>query len=258
MCTGVIALVVIPSVILFIYSQNRIIKLKQQIHENDLAHHRELLNIIISSQENERRRIGHDLHDVVGGELSNLRFLISQLENTGIKDHELNPLAQTYKRLIDRIIENTRDISHNLSPPTLELFGFSTALEELKDMVCKGDRSFVTIIDNAGNATEKLIYQVALVLFRVLQELITNTVKHSGAKNIFITLFIENGLLVIHYTDNGAGYNPGDQKNKKGMGMQNIIYRLNMIDAKYIIKTAENEGFSMFISIDPGKQNLLS
>lgn len=258
MYTGVIALVVILSVILYIYNQNEIIKLKQQIHKNRLGHQRELLNVIINSQENERRRIGHDLHDVVGGELSNLRFLIYQLENTQKEDHELNALAQIYKKLIDRIIQSTRDISHNLSPPALELFGFSAALEELKETVGKGDHSFITIIDNAQGATERLIYPVALALFRVLQELITNTIKHSGAKNIFITLFIENRLMVIHYSDNGSGYNPDDKKNKKGMGMQNIVYRLNMIDAKYTIKTAENKGFSMFISIDPENQNLLS
>ena len=258
MCTGVIALAVILSVILFICNQKRVIKLKQQIQKNDLAHQRELLNVVINSQEDERRRIGHDLHDVVGGELSNLRFLIYRLENTQKKDHELNTLIQVYKKLIDRIIQNTRDISRNLSPPTLELFGFSAALEELKDIVCKDDRSYVTIINNAHDATEKLIYQVALALFRILQELITNTRKHSDAKNIFITLFIENGLLVIHYADNGIGYNPNDEKNKKGMGTQNLKYRLNMIDAKYIIKTAENQGFSMFIYINPEKQNLLS
>lgn len=258
MYTGVIALVVIPSVILFICNQNKIIKLKQQITDNKLGYQRELLNVLINSQENERMRIGHDLHDVVGGELSNLRFLIGQLENSQKESHELNALVQIYKKLIDSIIQRTRDISHNLSPPALELFGLSTALEELKDMFCKEDHSFITINDDAQNATGALNYQVALALFRVLQELITNTIKHSGAKNIFITLLIENGLLEIRYTDNGTGYNPEDQRNKKGMGMQNIICRLNIIDAKYIIETAENKGFSMFIFIDPQYQNLPS
>lgn len=255
MCSCGVALLVISFVMLFIRNQNKLIRNRQQTHDAELAHQRELLSTIINSQENERKRIGQDLHDQVGGSLSNLRILINRLHETGKKEYDLEETVQFYKQLIDRIIDDMRNISHNLSPPALSLFGFSEALEELKDIVSKGDDSFITILNHAEGATEKLPYPVALALVRVLQELITNTLKHSGAKRIGISLFIENKLIVIHYTDDGVGYDMEDKELKKGMGMQNIESRLNIINASYTIKTTTGGGFSLFIFIDPEKQN---
>ncbi|MGZ3752515.1 MAG: sensor histidine kinase, partial [Mucilaginibacter sp.] len=250
-----IALLVISFVILFIRNQNKLIRSRQQSHDAELAHQRELLSTIINSQENERKRIGQDLHDQVGGSLSNLRILINRLHETKQNENDLGEAIRLYKQLIDKIIEDMRNISHNLSPPALALFGFSEALEELKDIVCKGDDSFITILNHAAGSTEKLEYTVALALIRVLQELITNTLKHAAAKRIGISLFIENELLIIHYTDDGVGYDMEDKEIKKGMGIQNIESRLNIINARYTIKTGKGEGFSLFILIDPEKQN---
>jgi signal transduction histidine kinase len=249
MCTGGTALLVISFVLLFIRNQNRLFQQKESAYQAAMDHQKDLLHAVINSQEEERKRIGQDLHDEVGGSLSNLRILINQAKDTSVAESITS--ATTYKQLIDKIIQNVRNISHSLSPPGLELFGFSEALEEIKDIVSKGDDSFISITNHAGAATDALLKPVALALIRVLQELVTNTLKHSGADHIGISLFIKNNLLFIHYTDNGIGYDMEDAKLKKGMGMQNIESRLNMIKARYTIRTAQNDGFSMFIYIDP-------
>lgn len=252
MCTGGIALLVISFVILFIRNQNKLFKHKQKLHDAELSHQKDLLGTIIKSQEEERKRIGQDLHDEVGGSLSNLRMLINRFEQQKKEGANLTENASdVYKTLIDKIVEDVRNISHNLSPPGLALFGFAEALEELKDVVSKGDDSFISITNHAEAASDKLVYPVALALVRILQELITNTLKHSSAKRIGISLFMEDELLAIHYTDDGVGYNLENKKAKKGMGMQNIESRLDIINATHTIQTAENKGFSMFIYLDP-------
>jgi len=251
MSTGGIALLVISFVILFIRNQNKLLNHRQKLHEAALSHQKELLRTVIKSQEEERKRIGQDLHDEVGGSLSNLRMLMNRFDGKN-KDvsEEQKEAVNVYRQLIDKIVQDVRNISHNLSPPGLALFGFSEALEELKDVVSKGDDSFISITNHAEAASEKLAYPVALALVRVLQELITNTLKHSGAKRIGISLFMEKeDLLAIHYTDDGVGYD--GKLSKKGMGMQNIESRLDLINSTYTVQTAINKGFGMFIYVNP-------
>lgn len=252
MCTGGIALLVISFVILFIRNQNKLLKQRENLHLAAMDHQKNLLHAVIHSQEEERKRIGQDLHDEVGGSLSNLRMLINRLDNqAGEADGE--PLGGMYKQLIDKIIDDVRNISHNLSPPGLELFGFSEALEDLKDTLTKGQDSFISITNHAVKSTDALPKHVALALIRVLQELVTNTLKHAKANYIGISIFMKNDLLSIHYTDNGIGYDVEDKKIKKGMGMQNIESRLMMVNARYSVKTTVGRGFAMFIYLDPVK-----
>lgn len=245
LCTGGICLLVISFVILFINNQKKLLRNRQQIHESEMSYQKELMRVVLQSQEEERKRIGQDLHDDVGGSLSNLRMLINR--NDLPEERENSAVIANHKLLIDKIIQDVRNISHNLSPPALALFGFTVALEELVDSINDADNSLITLINDEEAITDKLPYDMALALIRVLQELISNTIKHGKAKRIEISIFMKNGLLAIQYIDEGAGYDPGDQKNRKGMGMQNIESRLNMINAAYTVKTAPGSGFSMFI-----------
>jgi signal transduction histidine kinase len=248
LCTGGISLLVISFVILFINNQKKLLRNRQQLHESEMSYQKELMRVVLQSQEEERKRIGQDLHDDVGGSLSNLRMVINR--NELYNEQAGGSAAERHKLLIDKIIQDVRNISHHLSPPALALFGFTVALEELIDSINDEDNSLITLINDAEAITDKLSYDMALTLIRVLQELISNTVKHGGAKRIEISIFMEKGLLAIQYRDEGLGYDPGDQKNRKGMGMQNIESRLNMINATYTVKTAPGSGFSMFIVLN--------
>ena len=246
LCTGGISLLVISFVILFINNQKKLLRNRQQLHESEMSYQKELMRVVLQSQEEERKRIGQDLHDDVGGSLSNLRMLINRNELS----KEQGSGAESHKLLIDKIIQDVRNISHHLSPPALALFGFTVALEELIDSINDEDNLLITLKNDAEVIPDKLPYDMALALIRVLQELISNTVKYGRARRIGVSIFIENGLLAIQYSDDGAGYDPGDQKNRKGMGMQNIESRLNMINATYTVKTAPGSGFSMFIVLN--------
>lgn len=248
LCTCGIFLLVVSFVVLFINNQRKLLRSKQQIHNAEMSYQKELMRVVLQSQEEERKRIGQDLHDGVGGSLSNLRMLINRRELA--KPQESGTVIAAHKLLIDKIIQDVRNISHHLSPPALALFGFTVALEELIDSINDEDGSLIKVTNDVEAITDKLPYDIALALIRVLQELISNTIKHGHAKRIEVSIFTENELLAIQYRDEGIGYDCGDQRNRKGMGMQNIESRLNIINATYTVKTAPGAGFSMFILLN--------
>lgn len=123
--TGGVFLLVISFIVIFIRHQNKLLKQKDRAQQAELLHQQELLKTIIVSQETERKRIGQDLHDDVGTALSNLRITIEMFDEmspSGYHDFSMN-----CRQLIDRVVTDVRQISHNLSPPGIELYGFGGA-----------------------------------------------------------------------------------------------------------------------------------
>ena len=221
----------------FIKAQKRMLAQKEAMQKAALMHKEELLHSTIRSQEEERKRIGRDLHDDVGSALSNLRMVI------GTSDAQAGN-----KPLIDNIITTVRNISHTLSPPGLELFGLDHALRELCDTFNISGKISLQINNNAVTETENIASQSALGIYRVMQELITNTIKHANATLINISIEEQEDNLIFLYTDNGVGIDVEKQK-RSGMGMQNIEARLSMINAAYKITSSPGNGFSISIQL---------
>jgi len=228
----------------FLKYQRNISRQKEVMQKAQLDHGEQLLNATLLSQEEERKRIGQDLHDEVGAALSNLKMMMAQ--NIGTTNDK-------HKPLIDNIITTVRNISHTLSPPGLDLFGLEFILHELFDTVNASGGIVVHFENEAVEKTEGLNKKTALALYRVIQELLNNTIKHAEAKNAFVAFIFEDGIMIMTYRDDGKGMAGGSNK-KHGMGMQNIEARLKMIPAAFEIITAEGKGFFIKIMIPENKQ----
>jgi signal transduction histidine kinase len=220
----------------FVRYQRNIARQKEVMQKAELDYGEQLLNATLLSQEEERKRIGRDLHDDVGASLSNLKMIMAQSEDTTGK----------HKPLIDNIISTVRNISHSLSPPGLDLFGLEFTLQELFDNFTASGIIHLHFENRLGTALDALDKKTTLALFRVIQELLNNTVKHAKAKNVTLQFFMENGKPVMSYRDDGKGM-PAEKIKRSGMGMQNIEARLRMIQAAFEITTGEDKGF--FIKI---------
>lgn len=240
-------MLVISFVLMFIRNQNRLLKQQRQLQQAEMAHQQELLQTVFESQEAERKRIGQDLHDDVGTALSNLRITIEMFNrNAGAN---LTTFKESSKSIIDKVIQDVRHISHNLSPPGIELYGFMGAVEELCEFITQSGRVTVAINNQAGNLPDTLKQSTAIALYRVMEELLNNTIKHAEATQVSIDLApIENGI-TIAYSDNGIGM-PAGSEIKKGMGILNIESRLCIVGASYIISAPGNGGFSILITLD--------
>jgi signal transduction histidine kinase len=222
-------------VLFFLRYQRKAQQQREALQQAELTYSENLLNAALQSQEEERKRIGRDLHDDVGASLANLRMVLAQ-----------QAAGPAYKPLIDHIITTVRTISHSLSPPGLDLFGLEHTLHELCDTFNTAGQLQLRFINEAGDRVDALPNEVALALYRVVQELLSNTIKHAEAKKVDL-VFSQNGNgIMLRYTDDGKGMAPEKAK-KSGMGMQNIAGRLRMIQASYEVDTSPGNGFSMTI-----------
>jgi signal transduction histidine kinase len=225
--------------------QNKLIA-AQKMQESEILHQKHLMQSVISSQEAERRRIGMDLHDEVGAALSTLRI---KIEKHAADDVKTGDPAADFKADIDTIIANMRNISHALSPRISGSFGFYDAVHELSDNVNRSGK--ITMFVNFDD--EKLPAfaneQAPMAIYRVLSELINNTIKHASAKNIMLAVEITGHKMEINYQDDGIGISQKTITNSNGMGMQNIESRLSIIGAGWQIQNPESGGYGVIISV---------
>jgi signal transduction histidine kinase len=168
-------------VYIFIAYQRRVAKQKEEMFRAETEHQKDLLQSVITSQEAERKRIGMDLHDEVGAALSTLRIKIEK--NAG-EETIANEQIANYKSDIDKIIANMRNISHALSPRISGNFGFYDAIHELSDGVIRSGKINMTVNFDEHKLPVFTNDQAPMALYRVIAELINNTLKHAKAKNI--------------------------------------------------------------------------
>lgn len=245
---GGVFMLVVAFILIFIRHQNKLLKQQRQLQQAQIAHQQELLLTVIESQEAERKRIGQDLHDDVGTALSNLRIIIERFGQDSY--HNPETFKITGKKIIDKVIQDVRFISHNLSPSGIELYGLMGALEELCEFISVAHRLQIDISNHTVNMPDQLDQTTALSLYRVMEELLNNTIKHAGASRVNIGFEAAEGLLLVSYSDNGRGIAPASQ-DKRGMGLLNIESRLGIIGATFTILAPQGSGFNILIKIKP-------
>lgn len=248
---GMAGTLLLCGAIIFFYIryQKKFYSQRTQIQQAELDYQVSLLHATIQSQEKERKRIGRDLHDDVGAALANMRLAISNLARQESLTTIKNDVVHC-RQLTDDIIETVRNISHTLSPSGLELFGLADSIEELCEHRSKHSTLSISFDNRVQPSLKDLSPDVAIALYRVVQELLTNTFKHAEAGKVTIVLYSEADKLLLNYADDGKGIDMQQQNKTKGIGMHNIETRLNMIQALYETGT-EGKGFSIHISV-PG------
>lgn len=223
------------------YSQKKLLR-KQVLHQEQLLHS----NIL--TQEEERKRIAQDLHDDIGSKLNVVLLNIYRLKEVAMKSTDVSEITDEVESVIHKTIDSTRRISHELLPPTLEEFGLIEAIHEFQYSYNQAGSVKMTLEleEDPINIEDKLI---ELNLFRVLQELTNNSIRHGGASKIEVKVHSEKERLVFEYSDNGAGFDISHVEQKKGLGMKNIESRLKMIDADYSYKTEIGAGLKLTVSV---------
>jgi signal transduction histidine kinase len=240
------AVIVVFFILLQMRNQNKILHQKRKIQEAEIAHQKDLLQSVITSQEAERKRIGMDLHDEVGAALSTLRI---KIEKNAVDNPAAGILTSAYKSDIDKIIDNMRTISHSLSPRISGNFGFYDAIHELSDGVNRSGKINMILNFDESKLPVFANEQAPMALYRVIAELINNTLKHASAHQIQLDIDIANSKLNIGYKDDGIGLSQKPDAKSNGMGMQNIESRLGIIGAEWKIQKPENGGYGILISV---------
>ncbi|MEO1435417.1 MAG: histidine kinase [Bacteroidota bacterium] len=215
--------------------------LRQQIESKD-----QLIEQTLNAQEEERQRIASELHDEIGSKLNVIHLYTHQF----LKDDPSEKLKEQVHELssiINQTIQTTRNISHELLPPTLEEFGLVPALDELCTGFSSTGSMEVQLQQNEVplNLPDKM---AELHVFRIVQELITNSVKHGKASEIVIQ--VQAAQAKINYRDNGKGGASDVSQLKKGLGFRNIESRLKIIKGSWTFGLAPGEGFWADINLN--------
>lgn len=211
--------------------QLELVKIKQKQQE-------EMIRNTLRAQEKERKRIAQDLHDEVGAMLSVVKLNVGRIEKKS-EEEKAKALAGATKEYLDEVITTVRRISRALLPPSLEKMGLFYAVEELSQWVNKSDQIKIKCL-KYGELI-RFDSKKELGIFRVVQELLNNAIKHARASEITINFRYCNKGLGIVVNDNGTGFNI-EEMVRTGLGLRNLKSRSEMLGARFKMKSEQGKG----------------
>ena len=232
---------VIVIIIGILYRYN-LIKQENDLLYNDLNEQKlNSIKQILHIQQKEQKRIAEDLHDILGAQLAVIKMKINTL--AGVNDQK-----ETVSHLIDEVVENTRNIAHNLVPLQLHDNAISDIIAAYVLQLNSAQPIRFQFVQTGSPTSFKK--EVELDLYKILMEIIQNILKHSGATEASIQFFFNDQGFEIIAEDNGKGISPEMQK---GMGFNNILKRVKNLNGKIHIDAAA--GNTTFIIIIPVKND---
>jgi len=196
-----------------------------------LDHQKKLLDTNLQSQENERKRIAGDLHDSLIGKLTVIRM-----------KNQVAYTATEIDELLGESIAEARRISHDLTPPLIEFL----SIEELIDQLITPWQQKLHISFYPDVRTDDVLSpQIKIQVLRVMQELVTNIIKHAFATHVQVHLRHTHKKLILRVNDNGRGFDPTQLK--AGIGLQSLELRMQYLNAKHRIKPVKGKGTTALV-----------
>jgi signal transduction histidine kinase len=209
---------------------------------------RRVINAIINTEENEKKRFAKDIHDGLGPLLSTVKMSLSALTEK-IKDPSGTEILENANHLVNEAINTIKEVSNNLSPHVLTNFGLSSAISAF---TAKINQTKALEIDFKSNMeTIRLENDKEVVIYRAVCELINNSILHSGASRIEIELNKHEKFVTLQFYDNGRGFDTSrlEKEDNKGMGISNIETRVKSIEGVFILESNPGKGTSALIKV---------
>lgn len=182
-----------------------------------------VLSAIIKTEEQERQHFAKELHDGLGPLLSVIKMLVSGFD-VNSKSEVNEKIKQNLKQAVDEAIVGVRDISANISPHILNNFGLQDAIQSFIKHLGQSETFHIQFTTNIQG--QRFAYNVEVIMYRVVCELINNTLRHAAASRIKIDLQLDEGVLYLEYSDDGIGFDISALDIHEGMGLNNMRYRL--------------------------------
>ena len=219
-------------------------------HVDRMTNHRRMLEnrlmtAVLRTEERSRASFSRELHDGLGPLLSSAKMSISALQRADLSDNDRRTLANT-SAVIDEAIRSLREISNNLSPHILNDFGLVRGIKNFVDRVVS--LHDVKIDFCTSLRTERFDSNIEVILYRVVCELINNSLKHAACKSIELHLDLKDNRLTVEYRDDGRGFEPHEVDNM-GMGLSNIRSRISSLSGKLKLVSSPGHGMSASITV---------
>lgn len=215
--------------------------LEMKLSEKESSRRR-LLQALVKAQEDERLRLARELHDGAGQNLTSMLVRMKALEKR-VQDSQLRRSIQGVCTDVSEMIEYIRALSHQLRPAILEQVGLEKAIFELVESLGEQGGMDWSIQVELGQAT--LPAEIETTVYRIVQESLTNVLRHSGADQVRVSLVCEPDLIVIEVQDNGRGFDQGEirpQQGREPLGIQGMRERIELFAGRLYVESKRGEG----------------
>ena len=225
---------------------NRLVNYINHLNEQHHNLSQQLLSTAIKTEERSRSQFAKELHDGMGPLLSSAKMSLSAISTDNLSKEQTD-ILQNSRLMIDEAIRSVREISNNMSPQVLQDFGLTRGVHNFILRI----KSFynVDIEFRSGVHDKRFDNNIEVIFYRVICELVNNSLKHSGCTNIDISLMLHGTTLELRYHDNGCGFDLKSSMNK-GMGLSNISSRISSLNGQLEMISNRGEGLDVVASID--------
>jgi two-component system NarL family sensor kinase len=204
---------------------------------------------VIKGEEQERTRLAKDLHDGLGGMLSGIKYSFQTMKGNLIMTPENQQAFERSMDMLDSSIKEMRRVAHNMMPEALVKFGLDTALKDFCEDI---NRSGALQVNYQSIGMEEVVVEgtAAIAVYRIIQELLNNTMKHAAATNAIVQLSKTQDGINITVEDDGNGFDPLILERATGIGWRNIQSRVEYLKGKMDVSTSPGKGTSVQIEIN--------
>lgn len=243
-----IALVTLALLIYRTYRNRQRLQL-QRIHELEKEKQLTATEAVLKGEEKERSRLAKDLHDGLGGMLSGIKYSLNTMKGNLYMTADN---AQAFERSIDMLdssIQEMRRIAHNMMPEALVKFGLEAAL---KDLCYDINASGAIMVDGEflGMQGAVIDQTTSITIYRIVQELLNNSIKHAAATHAIVQLTKQDGQLTVTVEDDGKGFDTSILQKTRGAGWSNIINRVEFLKGKLDVNAQQGKGTSVLIELN--------
>lgn len=221
------------------------------IYIDRLNRHRQLtdkriLMAVLRAEERTRSNFAKELHDGLGPLLSSAKISLSAFATTEM-DESRQEIFNNTRYVVDEALRSLREISNNLSPHVLSDFGLARGIQTFIDRLSSLHSVKISFATNLKG--ERYDTDIEVIIYRVVCELINNSLKHSGCSEIRLSLAVSGDVLELQYSDNGRGFNPQAVMDC-GMGLSNIYSRINSLNGELDIHSGKGKGMRASVKVN--------
>jgi two-component system, NarL family, sensor kinase len=246
MFSGLGIVVIALFIIIYFRQRAKHIKIISEQKIRQLEEEKKLMaaKLLVEGQEEERKRIATELHDGIGVLLSATKMQFSIISD---KIPENRELIEKATKMLEQASGDVRKISHNMMPGLLTKLGFFEAVEDLFEHVddTQGLKAVCTISGNEARLAENK----EIMLYRIVQEMVNNTLKYAQANNITLNILVNQGILLLKYTDDGVGFDLAEKLESETIGLKSIQSRVNFLNGRIDIDTEPGKGVKYVLQI---------
>ena len=225
--------------------RHQLIKQQEEIHRQqilDLEKDKQLVAVdsMLKGQEDERSRLAKDLHDGLGGLLSGVKFSLSNMKDNLIITPDNMTVFERSLDMIDTSIKELRRVAHNMMPEMLVKFGLDEALKEYCNSI--NTTKLLIVKYQSLGMEERIDKSIEIIMYRIIQELLNNVMKHAAATEAFVQLIREGARLNVVVEDNGKGFDTSLAESNKGAGLENVRSRVDYLKGQLDIHAEPGKG----------------